>query len=126
MKKLEKLIKIPLIAFVLGVVFILIADWKDIEMSRQVTDIFMIIFFISVSLVLGIGLILSIRSIVKYIKKSPQGFLKSFILRFVILLVIDLGIDYINGKALDIGYGIAYSIALTIGSFYLEDKFLKE
>lgn len=126
MKKLEKLIKIPLIAFVLGVVFILIADWKDIEMSRQVTDIFMIIFFISVSLVLGIGLILSIRSIVKYIKKSPQGFLKSFILRFVILLVIDLGIDYINGKALDIGYGIAYSMALTIGSFYLEDKFLKE
>lgn len=74
MKKLEKLIKIPLIAFVLGVVFILIADWKDIEMSRQVTDIFMIIFFISVSLVLGIGLILSIRSIVKYIKKSPKVF----------------------------------------------------
>ncbi|OLS03831.1 hypothetical protein [Tissierella creatinophila] len=124
MKKLEKVIKIPIVLFVLGVLFLSIVMWKDIEIGGKFINMFMIIFFISICLVLGIGLILSIKSILKYIKNNPLGFLKSFIIRFIILISIDFGIDYIKGKEIDLVYGVVYSILLTIGSFYMEDRYL--
>lgn len=126
MKKLEKAIKIPIIVFALGVIFILVADWRDIGMGEQVTNMFMIIFFISLCSVLGIGLILSIKAISKYIKRDSMGFIRSVILRFIIIFVIDIGIDYMKGREIDLVYGLSYSILLTIGSFYLQERFSDE
>ena len=66
MRKLKKLIKIPFAVFVLALLAIIILEWKDIVIDGRITDAIINTLLISFFITLGIKLILSIKSILKY------------------------------------------------------------
>ena len=66
MRKLKKLIKIPFTVFVLALLAIIILEWKDIVIDGRITDAIINTLLISFFITLGIKLILSIKSILKY------------------------------------------------------------
>lgn len=66
MRKLKKTIKILFTVFVLALLAIIILDWQDIVIDGRITDTIINTLLISIFLTLGIGLILSIKSILKY------------------------------------------------------------
>lgn len=123
MKRLDKLVKILMILFLIGLAFILVSMWKGDMLGEKLTNIFMIYFIIVLFLFLITGLILSFNSMYEYFKKDKVAFIKTLLLRLGFLLIMSFGIDYIKGKEIDIGYGLYYSISLTIGSFYIQDKY---
>lgn len=123
MKKLDKIVKILMILFLIGLAFILVSMWKGDMLGEKLTNIFMIYFILVLLLLLVIGLILSFNSMNKYFKKDRLAFVKTLLIRFGFLLIISFSLDYIKGKEIDIGYGLSYSILLTVGSFYLQDRY---
>lgn len=126
MEKLRKVLKVVMVLFIISIIMIAIMMWKDIDPGEGFFKIFIPAFFIILASFFIIGGILSFSSIIKYAKKDPKGLMKSFLLRFLVLMAISFGSDYLKNKEIDIGYGLAYSIMLTIGSFYLQDRFIEE
>ncbi len=126
MKKLEKLMKILMVIFTIDLIVLLIIMLRDEFIEARLVNIIMISFVIIVFLLLVSVLILAARSIYKYFKKDKLALIKSFSLRFLFLLLINLGIDYIKLREVDIPYGLFYSTIITIGSFYLEDRYFEE
>lgn len=126
MKKLEKLVRIFMVLFTIDLIFLLVIIWKGNSIGSRLTNIIMISFVFIVSLLLVGVLILSVKSMFKYLKRDKVAFIKSFSIRFLFILLINLGIDYIKLREVDIPYGLFYSIMLTVASFYLEDKYFEE
>lgn len=126
MEILRKVLKVVMVLFIISIVMIGIMMWRDIDPGEEFFKIFMPAFFIILASFFIIGGILSFSSIIKYAKKDPKRLMKSFLLRFLVLMTISFGTDYLKSKQIDIGYGFAYSLIITIGSFYMQDRFIEE
>lgn len=123
MKKIEKIIKFLMIVFIVCLVFIFIDIRKNLDLNQNFYNVFMIVFLVTLVLLLSLLIILSFKSMYKYFKKNKPAFFKALIFRFVFLLLMDLGIDFMRGQGIDLIYSLIYSSLISVGSFYIEDKF---
>lgn len=125
MKIIEKIYKIGFIVFGLALLSIAIPALFNIEISEQFRSIRWTVTIVSAVIFAAAIFILSIKSINKYIKQDPKLFIKSALRRFILLLIIAVGVDYFKDGEIRIGFELQYSLALTITSFYIQDKILK-
>lgn len=119
MKIIDKVFKTAVIVFMIGFLIAGGIAFLDFQLSSQFISIIKIGYAIVAGAAAVTGIILSINSMLKYFKKDSSKFIKTFFIRFIILFIIFVLINYIKDKEIAFLTEFITSISLTFLSFYL-------
>lgn len=117
-KTIKKISYMLSILFLIGVVFILMAQKSDWAVNSVIVPIFLIIFILTALCMLIISISTIFETISKYGKKD---FCKKFIIRWILSFIALYAAGFLK-KDINILIILGSSFALSIGSYYFAVK----